>query len=255
MPLFRRRGRLPLPPKSIYEQIGAEDDAGFLRAGEEFFGLFRDLCDLGPDEDVLDVGCGVGRMAFPLTRHLSGKGSYEGFDIFRDAVEWCQREVTPRFPNFRFQHADIVSVRYNPTGSVKGSEFRFPYDDASFDFAFLTSVFTHLLPDDLHRYMDELARVLRPGGRCLITYFLLNGESKQLIAEKPQGFSLIPQDDVFWVHSWDVPEWAVAYEEDHIRARHAAAGLPVREPVHFGAWCGRDTFLTAHDIVIADRRA
>lgn len=243
-----------MPPKSIYEQIGAEDEAGFMAAGEEFFQYFRDLCDLGQDERVLDVGCGVGRMAFPLTGYLSRRARYEGFDIYRDAIDWCQQNITPQYPNFRFQHADIVSVRYNPTGAFKGSEFRFPYEDDSFDFAFLTSVFTHVLPDDFHQYLSELSRVLRPGGRCFITYFLLNDESKRLIAEKPQGFSLIPNDDVYWVHSWEVPEWAVAYEEAHVRAKHDEVDLPVRDPIRYGAWCGRDRFLTAHDIVIADRR-
>ena len=43
------------------------------------------------------------------------------------------------------------------------------------DVAFLTSVFTHMLPEDVEHYLDELARVLKPGGRTLITWFLLLG--------------------------------------------------------------------------------
>lgn len=48
---------------------------------------------------------------------------------------------------------------------------------SSFDFVFLTSVFTHLLPEDMNNYFSEVVRVLTHARRCLITYFLLTFES------------------------------------------------------------------------------
>jgi hypothetical protein len=48
--------------------------------GEEFLGFFTALAGLSPDDRVLDVGSGKGLTALPLTRYLSGLGSYEGFD-------------------------------------------------------------------------------------------------------------------------------------------------------------------------------
>ncbi len=42
---------------------------------------------------------------------------------------------------------------------------------------FLTSVFTHMLPPEVRHYLSEIHRVLRPQGRCLMTFFLLNEDS------------------------------------------------------------------------------
>ena len=66
-----------------------------------------------------------------------------------------------------FAHADIANALYNPGGSVRASDYRFPYEDASFDFAFAISVFTHLVQDDAANYIAEAARVLASGGRLL----------------------------------------------------------------------------------------
>ncbi len=70
----------------------------FRATGEEFLTYFIEIGGLRPSDRVLDVGCGVGRMAVPLTRYLSPEGRYEGFDVMANAVEWCQRHITPRFP-------------------------------------------------------------------------------------------------------------------------------------------------------------
>src|SRR5262245_7408945 len=61
---------------------------------------------LEPRHHVLEVGCGLGNLALGLSHFLTD-GRYEGFDIHGPAVRWCQRAITPRFPNFRFHHADI----------------------------------------------------------------------------------------------------------------------------------------------------
>src|SRR5205807_8842570 len=104
---------------------------------------------------MLDVGSGTGRMARPLTRYLKG-GSYEGIDIVARSVQWCQRTYASRYPNFRFHFADIYNKVYNPDGKHKASEYRLPFETSSFDFFFLTSVFTHMLPQDMEHYLSEV---------------------------------------------------------------------------------------------------
>ena len=69
----------------------------------------------------------------------------------KSQVDWAQRTITARYPNFTFQNADIFNKWYNPGGAFAASEYRFPYDDESFDFIFLTSVFTHMLAPDVRR--------------------------------------------------------------------------------------------------------
>src|SRR5436190_20773342 len=108
---------------------------------------FTALGRLEASHRVLDVGCGCGRMAIPLTRYLDATGSYEGFDIAATAIDYCRRQITPRHPNFRFKVADIHNGTYNPAGRTSAANFAFPYEQGEFDFAFATSVFTHLLPE------------------------------------------------------------------------------------------------------------
>jgi SAM-dependent methyltransferase len=237
-----------VPPRKLVVGIGGE-----LRHGDHIVAWLRDLAGLTPDEAVLDVGCGVGRVALPLTRYLSPAGRYDGFDIVRDNVAWCRRSITPRFPNFRFRHADIFNREYNPRGRLSGSTYRFPYPDRSFDLVFLTSVFTHLMPADAAHYLGEIARVLRPGGRCLATFFLLNAESTALVDAGKSHFTLVERAEHCRYHSREVPEACIALDEDYILNAVKSAGLEVGPPVRYGWWCGRQPAFDFQDIVLVRR--
>lgn len=238
------------PPDDLVQGIG-----GAWWIGEDYLRYFREVCELRPDEAVLDVGCGVGRMAVPLTRYLSAAGRYEGFDIMPANVRWCQRAITPRWPNFRFQHADIFNREYNPRGRQLGHEYRFPYPNSTFDFAFLTSVFTHLMPPDAAHYLAELGRVLKPGGRCMATFFLLNEESNTLVDAGKGRFQLQPAEGVYRVHRKDIPEACLALDERFVEGAVRAAGLAIERPVRYGSWCGRESGFEFQDVVILRKPA
>jgi len=166
-------GRDGLTPPKRMIFVG---DGEFKKVGEVFLQYFIQFGELKPNERVLDVGCGIGRMAVPLTTYLEERANYEGFDIVADGINWCRNNISSKFPNFHFQLADVFNKNYNPNGQHKASEYKFPYENESFDFIFLTSVFTHILPQDLKNYFSEISRVLKRNGRCLITFFLLNKE-------------------------------------------------------------------------------
>jgi SAM-dependent methyltransferase len=179
------KGADPLIPPSILHNVGA---GNFIAVGDEFFNYFVNIAGLKPNAKILDVGSGTGRMARPLTKYLT-VGTYDGIDIVEQSIKWCQKTYTPRYPNFNFHHSNIYNKFYNPAGKVQSSEYVFPFEDNSFDFIFLTSVFTHMLPRDMDNYLAEVSRVLKQGGNCLITYFLLNQESLEMIKNNK---SLVP---------------------------------------------------------------
>ena len=80
----------------------------FKALGYEFLRYFTEYGQLQPNERVLDMGCGIGRMALPLTNYLR-EGSYEGVDIVPRGIDWCRKNITAKHPNFQFQVADIYN--------------------------------------------------------------------------------------------------------------------------------------------------
>jgi SAM-dependent methyltransferase len=132
---------------------------------------------LRPADRVLDIGCGVGRVAIALNGYLDATASYEGFDADRSIIRWCRKNITARDPRFRFTHARVRAPGYSLFGRP-AERFRFPYADGAFDFAFATSVFTHMQPAETANYLAEAGRVLAPGGRLLATFFLAYGNEQ-----------------------------------------------------------------------------
>jgi SAM-dependent methyltransferase len=240
----RRRDRLT-PPRRL-DFVGHSD---FAATGDEFMAHFVELGGLQPGERVLDVGCGIGRMARPLAGYLSSDGSYDGFDVNRDGIAWCRRRYR-RHPNFRFAVADLFNARYNPRGEQRADEYRFPYEGASFDFVLATSVFTHLLEADAANYLAECARVLAPGGRLFATFFLLNDASRALIREERAGLRFTDVDERVAILDEALPEEAVAYDDEWVFEALRANGLEL-SGLHPGSWSGRDEFVSFQDIVVA----
>lgn len=100
---------------------------------------------------------------------------------------------------------------------------------------FLASVFTHLLPDEVDNYLSEISRVLKPGGRCLCTYFLLNEESLSLIERAKGALDLKPGTNVYRVLDPENPNHAVRYDEGYTQSLYQRHGLAFKMPPLYGA--------------------
>jgi SAM-dependent methyltransferase len=207
-----------------------------------------DVAGLQPDHRVLDIGSGIGNLAVGLIG--SHRGTYDGIEVHREAVAWCQRAITPRHPTFRFHDADLASSAYNPGGRTSASSYRFPFPDGSFDVIFLGSVYTHLLPEDVDHYVREVARLLAPGGFCVASYFFLDDERRKSIDAHRSfiSFSVEHASGVCRLHNANRPEAAIAFDETFIRRLHDQAGLRIRDVRRGQWWCG-----VAHDqdVVVA----
>ena len=151
--------QLPVPPADLLVRVaGSPDVRWFLEGGALALSNVTDALGrqgIAPDDlsAILDFGCGCGRVA----RHwpaVSG-AAVTGVDYNPELIAWCRRNLP--FGAFEVNHLAPP----------------LPFPDGSFDLAYALSVFTHL-PEALQdAWLDELTRVLRPGGHLLLT---LHGE-------------------------------------------------------------------------------
>lgn len=244
---FTTRGVDPELPPLRLRFVGQGD---FRALGDELLRVLVD-CGLRRDARVLDIGCGVGRVALPLTHYLGDTATYDGFDVVRPFIRWCRRHITPAHPNFRFRHVDVRSSEYRERG-IDAASFRFPYDDASFDVAFATSLFTHLVYEETRQYLRESARVLAPGGRLVATFFLLNDHSRAALPRLGASYRFAVDRGPIRLADADNPAVAVAIDEAALSALAAEAGF-ARTTIRLGTWSERPDGLTFQDVVICER--
>lgn len=247
-----------VPDPALMRTEGIEVLEEWFRWGEEWSMFLRLYGRLGPASSVMEVGCGLGRIAFAL-RHLVRDGSYVGFDIIKRKIQFLQR-FTARYPNFRFAHADLHNTEYNPRGRLDPARFRFPYSDSSFDVVYAASVLTHLLPDRAAHYLHEMRRVLVPGGRAVISVFVLDWYAPE--RTRPLGFARAAFD---FRHQLDDqagvavsnpqnPEAMIAYSMDALAGMLEAAGLRLCEAPVPGLWSGAHPApVGAQDVLVVER--
>ena len=177
--LHQRRGAggigpddLPLPPVHLVRiTSGCVRQArtnpvqmyrSFLASGETGSRSIREIVgragvDLGTLEAILDFGCGCGRVV----RHWRGLAGTQvhGSDYNPHLVEWC----TANLPFAEF--------------GVNGPAPPLSYEDDKFDLVYSLSVFTHLDATLQRPWIEELARVTRPGGLVLISLRARSGHN------------------------------------------------------------------------------
>jgi SAM-dependent methyltransferase len=146
---------------SVYDQFAELERRHFWFRGRRtiFFDLLaRELGEARSGLDILEVGCGPGGMMVPLARF----GRVHGLDISHDAMRYCRHRG---FPNV-----------------ATGSGMELPFADHSFDVVALFDAIEHI-PDD-RRVLDEVKRVVRPGGLVFITvpaYQFLYSQNDRLV--------------------------------------------------------------------------
>jgi ubiquinone/menaquinone biosynthesis C-methylase UbiE len=112
---------------------------------------------------VLDLGVGCGRIARHFLTH-DPDVALHGIDIDADNVDWCEKHL----PGGQFRRGPLSPP--------------LPYGDRTFEFLHANSVFTHLTEQMQDLWLAEIARVLTPDGRAVVTY---HGETAAAYARMP----------------------------------------------------------------------
>jgi SAM-dependent methyltransferase len=240
------RLRVPTSLKSVLRPLvwGAEDATAFLKGdlipsrrlrsqvpgdfrdvGTEFLRYFRQFGGLRPEDSVLELGCGPGRMALPLTGYLSERGRYVGVDTWDAAVIWCRRRITPRHRNFKFQTIG--------TDGAWSAGSRLSFEEGSFDFAIVCSL-ARLDLDTYRAYVSEAGRLLRAGGALVANCYLLTPRGRS------QKTGQIEHD----------PSRKIVLTKDDLGVLLSSAGLCIEE-IYPGTWDHHPAPLSYQDFIVA----
>jgi SAM-dependent methyltransferase len=191
------------------------DTDAFWQRGEEVVERMLAMVDLavGPDDVVLDIGCGIGR----LTRALATRaGRVYGLDVSREMLSLAERH-NANLENVEWVQGDGGGLGVLGDDSVTG--------------CFSHVVFQHI-PDPAitANYVREMGRVLRPGGWALFQVSTdpsvhrrpsrgLRGRLKATLTRQP--------DDSAW--------WGSAVEMDDLRAAARERGLVLERVLDEGS--------------------
>lgn len=223
-------------------------DGDYRAIGLEYLGHFVHIGGLKPNHRVLDIGCGIGRMAVPLTQFLDPKtGTYEGVDPVNEGIEWCVQNITSAHPNFRFCQLDVAHELYNPGGTMAGDQVALPFAGNNFDFIAMVSVATHLPAKEITAYAREVMRLLASGGRLFLTAFLVETDDLSRPTARPRFIK--GEEDGTWIADPAAPLGAIGFDNGVVQDILKRSGLEIQR-VSFGHWRGIES-THYQDIIIA----
>jgi ubiquinone/menaquinone biosynthesis C-methylase UbiE len=116
-------------------------------------GWTLDLADVQPGHAILDVGCGTGTLLVAAAERVGPSGAAHGIE---------------RSPEMLAHARDKARARGTAVELIEGSADELPYPAASFDAVLCTLVLHHLPETMQETAIQEMCRVLRPGGRLVL---------------------------------------------------------------------------------------
>ena len=146
----------PFPPEKLRKRVhGDEELSVFAKTGQlisfDIRSAVDSLIELNQPHQILDFGCGCGRI-LRYFHKFSDQSDFYGTDIDEEAITWCKQNLA--------QIGGFVHNQELPP---------LPFADQFFDFIYSISVFTHLPEDMQFAWLEELQRVVKPGGYLLLT--------------------------------------------------------------------------------------
>jgi ubiquinone/menaquinone biosynthesis C-methylase UbiE len=110
----------------------------------------QELARISPQDEVLEIGCGVGRVGRELAPHCK---NWTGSDVSARMLAYAEERLKG------MENIRLVLLQRGGLREIKSG---------SYNVVFATNMLCHLDEMDRWRYVEEAFRVLRSGGRLLI---------------------------------------------------------------------------------------
>lgn len=154
-----------LPPKALaYDAYSAPDWNFYKSSGEKTAKFMASIAkkygDDGEVKRLVEWGCGPARVLRHIPASFNEGLEVYGTDYNPATIEWCSSNI----PGINF--------------FLNGLKPPLPFEADFFDFLYSISVFTHLSEEVGRQWMDELGRIVCPGGLLVIS---TNGDSRMSV--------------------------------------------------------------------------
>ena len=161
---------------STYDFIASHFSATRFSAGPW---ILENTKSLPHDTNILDIGCGNGR----LLEGLQDSMKYTGIDVSAKLIEIAKKKYPSREASFKVFDG-----------------IRLPFKDASFSHVYMLYTFHHFPKPLQQKFINECKRVVKPGGEVVVTiwhlwrkpflWYLLASLSKKMISRKFDLFDI-----------------------------------------------------------------
>jgi len=212
-----------VPPRGLIYTGSPASAKDYIQQGIGQLELLKETINLKSNDSVLDIGSGIGRTAIALATYIKNDGSYDGFDVVKTGVDWCNERLGKDFLNFNFKYVPIFNDLYN-TSELKATGFEFPYKANSFSKIISFSLFTHMQVDEIQHYFSEIEKVLKPEGLCFSTFFLYDSENESYISENA-AMAFPYKKDNYRLMDAHVKSSNIAFHKDEIKRMLKKANL------------------------------
>lgn len=148
------------PPLELRTRVaGSADEAWFLESGARSVREFNAAAtaaqiDLSPPLNLLDFGCGCGRVLRHLVQRFPHY-TFFGADTDEETIAWLRDNPPPG------ARLDVMKLGELPP---------LPLGSSSIDLVYCHSVFTHLPESVGFAWLEELGRVVKPGGWMSVSF-------------------------------------------------------------------------------------
>ncbi len=243
-----------IPEPKIRNMFGPFDDKEYyFNLGKEQTEKVIKWLSIKPEHQILDIGCGSGRIGIHFLNYLCEQGKYIGIDINQEFIDYCSDNISILKENFKFQFVDVYNGAYAREGKLKANEVIFPVEDDSMDRVIMWSVFTHMNLEDIDAYLKEIYRVLKKGGMFIASLNLYNEFiHNQIELDKSQLDIKFKVDENSYTLYKDVPEWGLAHNEEKLKKLYWKHRFIIRE-IKYGIWSCKELTGEFHDCIIVQK--